>query len=242
MSTLPPLVRNWLIGRYLEDPTPGLCSLSDKDQPEPVVFVRYSDFADFLAQAGIELLPSLDVWLKAGYIEDVRVDIELSTDGGNKPLPYSLARLNLSPGRHRLIGIRRGVLDAPVDDPRIRHAAEHVPASGRLCPRKRRTTWCGGAQEKLIAALTKHHRYADGGCLNLEPIGNNELARLAGVGAATALRFFNKWFKGYAKYRSICMRDVSKLIDTIKAMRGEFVPSNEPNYGDAPPAERERDG
>jgi DNA-binding MurR/RpiR family transcriptional regulator len=75
----------------------------------------------------------------------------------------------------------------------------------------------------------------------LEPIGNNELARLAGVGSATALRFFEKWFKGYAKYRSICMRDVSKLIDTIKAMRGEFIPSNEPNYGAAPPAECERD-
>jgi hypothetical protein len=40
--------------------------------------------------------------------------ITLSAKEGSKPLPYVLARLNLSPGRHRLIGIRRGVLDAPV--------------------------------------------------------------------------------------------------------------------------------
>jgi hypothetical protein len=108
-------------------------------------------------------------------------------------------------------------------------------------PRPKRSTEQGEGQVKLVAALALHHKYADGGCLNLEPIGNNELARLAGVGSATALRFFEKWFKGYAKYRSICMRDVSKLIDTIKAMRGEFIPSNEPNYGVAPYDERERD-
>jgi hypothetical protein len=115
MSALPPLVRNWLIGRYLEDPTPGLCSLSDEGQPEPVVFVRYSDFTDFLVQAGIELLPNLDVWRKAGWIADVMAVITLSAKEDSKPLPYVLARLNLSPGRHRLIGIRRGVFDAPVE-------------------------------------------------------------------------------------------------------------------------------
>jgi hypothetical protein len=108
-------------------------------------------------------------------------------------------------------------------------------------PRPKRSTEQGEGQVRLVAALALHHKYADGGCLNLEPIGNNELARLAGVGSATALRFFEKWFKGHAKYRSICMRDVSKLIDTIKAMRGEFIPSNEPNYGVAPYDERERD-
>jgi len=35
----------------------------------------------------------------------------------------------------------------------------------------------GGAKAKLIAALTQYHQYADGSCLNTEPIGNNELAR-----------------------------------------------------------------
>jgi hypothetical protein len=41
--------------------------------------------------------------------------ITLSAKEGSKPLPYVLARLNLSPGRHRLIGIRRAVFDAPVE-------------------------------------------------------------------------------------------------------------------------------
>jgi hypothetical protein len=123
----------------------------------------------------------------------------------------------------------------------IRDFNRGLAGPGLAGPGPKRRTRGGGAQEKLIAALTKHHRYADGGCLNQDPIGSNELARLAGVGTATALRFFEKWFKGYAKYRSICVRDVSKLIDTIKAMRGEFIPSNEPNYGAAPPAERECD-
>jgi hypothetical protein len=87
----------------------------------------------------------------------------------------------------------------------------------------------------LVAALTKHHRYADSGYPNREPIGNNELARQAGASPATAKRFFDKWFKGYARYRAICLRDISRLIDTIKAMNGEFVPSREPTYGAAPP-------
>jgi hypothetical protein len=43
----------------------------------------------------------------------------------------------------------------------------------------------GEAEAKLIAALTKHHQYADGSCLNLEPVGNNELARIAEVSEST---------------------------------------------------------
>jgi hypothetical protein len=108
-------------------------------------------------------------------------------------------------------------------------------------PIPKRSTERGEGRLKLIAALTKHHQYADGGCLNLEPIGNNELARLAEVGTATATRFFGTWFDGHSRYCGICRRNTSKLVDTIKAMRGEFVPSREPNYGAVPPADDERD-
>jgi hypothetical protein len=38
--------------------------------------------------------------------------------------------------------------------------------------KSKRSTEKGEAQTKLIAALTKHHQYADGGCLNFEPTGN----------------------------------------------------------------------
>lgn len=99
----------------------------------------------------------------------------------------------------------------------------------------------GEGQEILIPALTMHHRYADGSCLNLEPIGNNELSRIADVSTATATRFFKKWFDGHSKYCSMCRRNTSKLVDTIKAMRKEFVPSKEPNYGSVPKYEHERD-
>lgn len=108
-------------------------------------------------------------------------------------------------------------------------------------PTTKPSTHSGEGQAKCIAALTKHHRYADGGSLTPEPIGNNELARLAHVGTGTAKRFFDKWFGGHATYCGICRRSTSKLVDTIKAMNGEFVPSSEPNYGAAPPAENERD-
>ncbi len=107
--------------------------------------------------------------------------------------------------------------------------------------RRKRSTERGEAQTKLIATLTSHHRYRDGGCINLEPIGNNELARLADVGISSATRLFRKWFGTHGKYMGICRRNEAKLIDTIKAMNGDFVPSREPNYGAAPPAEMERD-
>jgi hypothetical protein len=36
----------------------------------------------------------------------------------------------------------------------------------------KRSTGRGDGRVKLIAALTKHHEYANGGCINLAPIGN----------------------------------------------------------------------
>lgn len=104
--------------------------------------------------------------------------------------------------------------------------------------RAKRSTSNGDAHTKLIAALTLHHKYADGHRLNLEPIGNNVLARAAGVAPATATRFFGKWFGGYAKYSALCRRSTNKLIDTLKAMNGEFIPTREPNYGADPDAGR----
>jgi hypothetical protein len=92
----------------------------------------------------------------------------------------------------------------------------------------KRSTERGEGRAKLIAALTMHHKYADGGCLNLEPIGNNELARLAEVSDSTASAFFNKKFNagqkgGHAKYRAAC-GDLSRLIKSLKALNHEFDP------------------
>lgn len=90
----------------------------------------------------------------------------------------------------------------------------------------------------LIAALTKHHQYADGGCLNLEPIGNNELARFAKVSQSTAKAFFDKEFKGHKKYQANCA-DATSLVTALKLLNQEFSPYL--LFGGKPPNEDDRD-
>lgn len=108
---LPAAVRNWLVARYLSDPTPG--PVFDND-PEPMVFVRHDTFADYLVSVGYDLLPNLDAWKNAGWIRDVMVDLTPSSDP-NASAPYAIARLNLPFGRLRLVGIRQTVLTAPTE-------------------------------------------------------------------------------------------------------------------------------
>lgn len=91
--------------------------------------------------------------------------------------------------------------------------------------KKKRSTQKGDGREKLISALTKHHQYADGSCLKMDPIGNNELARMVGVANRTASAFFKKFFKGHSKYCVLC-NDPHRLVAAIKALNGEFRPSD----------------
>lgn len=90
-------------------------------------------------------------------------------------------------------------------------------------PIPKRSTERGEGWAKLIAALTKHHQYADGGCLKLDSIGNNELAKAAGVSASTASKFFNDKFRGHTKYRAL-RRDAGKLAAALKLLNDEFAP------------------
>lgn len=87
----------------------------------------------------------------------------------------------------------------------------------------KRSTERGEGQAKLIAALTKHHRYADGSCLNSEPIGNNDLAKLADVSTSTASAFFKEQFHGHGKYKILC-NDSGKLAMALKILNGELAP------------------
>lgn len=108
--------------------------------------------------------------------------------------------------------------------------------------REKKSTVKGEAQEKIISALILHHKYQDGGCLNLEPIGLGELARKAEVGKASVNRFFDKHFGvgkpkkgGHKKYIHVC-GDITSLITSLKLLNGEFSPSalygrNPPNKG-----------
>jgi hypothetical protein len=110
-------------------------------------------------------------------------------------------------------------------------------ASAAGAAKPKRSTERGEGREKLIAELTRHHKYAEGGCLNSEPIGNNELARAADVSPSTASKFFRAEFRGHVKYRALC-RDAGKLAAALKLLNGEFSPHD--LYGRRPPDEAER--
>ncbi len=86
-TALPASVRNWLTARYLADPTPGPWQFADDAEPEPAVFVRYEDFAEYLLNAGIEILPNLDTWRNAGWIEDVHIDLAPTNNPTDSPAP-----------------------------------------------------------------------------------------------------------------------------------------------------------
>ncbi len=90
----------------------------------------------------------------------------------------------------------------------------------------KRGTKRNGTEPKIIAALTKHHRFSEDSCLNLEPIKVRELAKQAEVSAPSASRFFDKKFDGYDKYKVICLNP-GRLVDQIKALRGEFNPDEQ---------------
>jgi hypothetical protein len=87
---LPRDVKNWLVAQYLSDPNPEPLG---SDDPEPVVLVPFDSLATFLLARGVDLLPSLDRWKAAGWIDDIMVT-----------QPH---------GRGRFVGVRRAVLSAP---------------------------------------------------------------------------------------------------------------------------------
>ncbi len=125
----------------------------------------------------------------------------------------------------------------PVVEPAPRAEAPSLSDPPRSKEPKR-STRRGEGKEKLVAALTKHHEYADGGCLNPEPVECNELARAAGVSNSTASTFFNDKFQGHTEYRGLC-RDSGRLMNALKLLNGEFSPHL--LYGRRPPGEDERE-
>ena len=80
------------------------------------------------------------------------------------------------------------------------------------------------AEIALIAALTKHHQYAKGGCLNFEAIGSNALARQANVSTGSASGFFQRRFKGHRKYKLVICRDATLLVNALKMLNRDFSP------------------
>jgi hypothetical protein len=114
--------------------------------------------------------------------------------------------------------------------------SRQASAPSRTDKRPKRSTERGEGRAKLISALTAHHKYADGSCLNQEPIGSNDLARKAEVSESTASAFFAKEFKGHDKYRAMC-RDNSSLVAALKILNQDFAPHH--LFGRRPPGECE---
>lgn len=115
--------------------------------------------------------------------------------------------------------------------------AGQIPPS-KSSPRLKRGSERGGGRVKIIAALTKHHRYAEDSCLNAEPIGNNELAKLAGVSGSTASAFIASEFEGHKAYRAMC-QDINLLTAALKLLNNEFLPRH--LYGSKLPTKYDRD-
>jgi hypothetical protein len=124
------------------------------------------------------------------------------------------------------------------DQPAIGSLSLHEAPAVDAAKKPKRSTRRGDGQVKLNTALSKHHNYAEGGCLNLEPIGNNDLARAADVSASTASLFFRNRFHGHEKYRALC-RHSGALVAALKLLNGEFSPHY--LYGGCPATKDGRD-
>jgi hypothetical protein len=76
-------------------------------------------------------------------------------------------------------------------------------------------------QLKIIAALTKHHKYEGDKCENLESIGVRELGRAAEVSPATVSKFFKDFFGEHAVYDATCKHRPPQLVQRLKVLNGE---------------------
>jgi len=101
--------------------------------------------------------------------------------------------------------------------------SESKPEPAKPAMKPKRSTVPGEARTKLISALTKHHKYSTGSCLNWDSVGNNELARLAEVEKSTASAFFLEQFGGYSKYKIFC-KNKAKILGSLAQLNGELTP------------------
>jgi len=74
---------------------------------------------------------------------------------------------------------------------------------------------------KIMAALRLHHRSSRAGELNLEPVGRNELARLAGVGNSSVDRFWEAR-GGSESYERLCLEGGWKLEGFLEKLDRPF--------------------
>jgi hypothetical protein len=110
-----------------------------------------------------------------------------------------------------------------LDDCLARVEADVELEAGSPPPPKKASTESGEARTKIIAALTQHHRYANGSCLNLDPVNVRALSRACGAAKSSVSRFFEKQFGGHAKYRNVYCADLHRMVAALKKLNGEYT-------------------
>jgi hypothetical protein len=105
-------------------------------------------------------------------------------------------------------------------------ARRSTAASGRVDnpTKQKRGTAPGEGEAKLKAALTLHHQYANGSCLNCEAVSASKLARLARVSKSTSWAFICKQFGNMSSYKRRCEKP-SELAMSLKMINGELTPA-----------------
>jgi hypothetical protein len=95
------------------------------------------------------------------------------------------------------------------------------PARSRGPGRPRLNQQPSDSETLLIAALTRHHQYNNGSCLNPAPVGNNELARMAKVVQSTCSLFFKQTFGNHKAYKVMCHK-LDPLIAKLRYLNREL--------------------
>jgi hypothetical protein len=104
----------------------------------------------------------------------------------------------------------------------------------------KRSTQKGDARIKIIAGLTEHHKYQNGGCGNLAPVQVRQFARKCQVSPDSVSTFFKKEFgndRGHKGYLAAC-RDAPRLTAWLKLLNQDYSPH--PLFGGNPPENTDR--
>ena len=206
-----------------EQPEPWAINLTESGHPQVDVAGALAEWD--ITERHLEYLEANQRQLAEALTADIRDPIQKAIYG-NTPLVYPRWHWAKAVGARIVSG--RPKDSAPPGTPPGGKGVEDVTV------RTKKSTAKGDARVKIIAALTKHHKYQDDSCLNQDPIGVSELARQADVGKTSASRFFTEKFEGWTRYRTAC-RDVSSLVAALKLLNQDFSPHH--LFGRTPPGE-----
>ncbi len=103
-SPPPEEVREWLANRYRSIPP---ADIGNGPEGEPLAFDTLAPFTQYLTASGHRVLEALEACQRAGWVRIVNATIR---EPASLEVPVCLRRLNLSVGRHELLGILSAVL------------------------------------------------------------------------------------------------------------------------------------